>query len=467
MTSSRKSVSASVSDGFDPYLAPLSETVERIQQGGLAPADLLDSSSRRIEELNPDLNAFISIQAPPAADRLSTEGPLAGIPFSIKDLIRTRDLPTTGGSKVFGAGFRSRRDAPLVSRLRKAGAVILGKANLHEFAYGVTNENAHYGPARNPWQAERVAGGSSGGSAVSVAAGMALASIGTDTRGSIRIPAAFCGITGLKPTRGRISTRGVIPLSPLLDHVGPMTRTVADAALVFSVLDLKGEKFFNPSQVDLSIRLGVCSFYLSRLDTEILRAVEAAVEQFRSAGYSVQEVELAGLDETCQASTVIVSAEALAAHREQLAACPDRYDPAVRRRIEAGERFSAVEMVEALQIRRRMVREFRRVFEQVDCLIGAAVPSFPPRVGQDFVEIDGRKEPIVENLVRFNAPQNMAGVPALVLPCGHGRNGLPLAMQLIAGRNREKVLFSVGRHYQQMTDWHRFRPGLPPRLSGA
>ena len=464
---SGKPVSESVPQGFEPYLAPLSETAARARQGQMALAALLDSLSGRIGELNPALNAFISTQAPPTPDRLSAEGPLAGIPFSIKDLIRTRDLPTTGGSKVFGAGFQSRRDAPLVSRLRKAGAIILGKTNLHEFAYGVTNENAHYGAARNPWNSDRVAGGSSGGSAVSLAAGMVLASIGTDTRGSIRIPAAFCGITGLKPTRGRISTRGVIPLSPLLDHVGPMTRTVADAALVFSVLDLKGDRLPTLPQVDLSIRLGVCPFYLAHLDTEILRAVEAAVEQFRSAGYSVQEVEIAGLDEACQASTVIVSVEALAFHREQLAACPEGYDPAVRGRIEAGERFSAVEMVEALQSRRRLKREFRRIFKQVDCLLGAAVPAFPPRIGDDFVEIDGCKEPIVENLVRFNAPQNMAGIPALVLPCGHGRKGLPIAMQLIAGRHREKVLFSLGRHYQQLTDWHRFRPGLPPRLSGA
>jgi aspartyl-tRNA(Asn)/glutamyl-tRNA(Gln) amidotransferase subunit A len=380
------------------------------------------------------------------------------IPISIKDLILTQDLPTTAGSKVIERGYQSTRDALLVHRLRQAGAVIIGKANLHEFAYGVTNENAHFGPARNPWALDRSSGGSSGGSGVSVAAGLAFASIGTDTRGSIRIPSSFCGITGLKPTLGAVPTDGVIPLSTTMDHAGPMTRTVEDSALLFKVLAGRNLPVEAPARDFSDLTLGICEEYLQNVDPSISDVIHAAIKDIGELGMQVKRVNLTRSADAHWASRVIAGSEAAAYHEQYIKTQPQNYDPSVLLRLKKGFQIPAIDLVKAFQIREAVIDEFQEVFKTVDCIVGASVPSLPPRIGEDFLEIGEDKQEVVENLTRMNAPQNVAGVPALVIPCGFVEPGMPVSLQLISNFNREDVLFRIGSGFQRITDWHLRRP---------
>jgi aspartyl-tRNA(Asn)/glutamyl-tRNA(Gln) amidotransferase subunit A len=447
-----------------PGLAGITELVNDITQGRLSPAQIVDTILARIERMNPSLNAYITISADAREDARKAEkavagktklGLLHGIPLSIKDIILCGKMPTTGGSKVFGEGLCG-RDALVVRRLRRAGAVVVGKNNLHEFAFGVTNENAHFGAARNPWNQERIPGGSSGGSAVAVAAGLCCASIGTDTRGSIRIPSACCGTTGLKPTLGLVPTKGVIPLSWTLDHVGPMTRNVEDAARLLQVMSGRRNRDYlrdirNPIG---SLRLGVCEYYLHNLDPEIEAVVRRAIQVFEDAGVRVEEIAIDYLEEALNASDMISRAEAVTYHDRCLREQPESYGAAVRQRLETGYSVTAIEYVKARRVRRHMIDEFKKVFRKVDCLIAAVLPALPPPVRQDFVEINGRREPIVHSFVRLNAPQNVGGVPALALAGGFSRSGLPIGFQLIAGHYQESVLFRLGAYFQRVSDWH-------------
>ncbi len=318
--------------------------------------DILDA----IERHNPSLNAYITVSgdaAIAAAERVEKlvaqkkdPGPLAGVPIAIKDLILTSDAPTTGGSKIFGSGIPAGEDAPVVRRLRKAGAIIIGKTNLHEVALGVTSENEHFGPVRNPWNADHVAGGSSGGSAAAVAAGLCAAAVGTDTRGSIRIPASCCGVTGFKPTYGLLPNEGVVPLSPSLDHVGPMTHTVADAALLLGAMTggRSGvERFLKALRVSSKgLVIGVSEYHLRDLDDEVGRAIDKALKVLRPLVKDIREVELPALDGAQEASAAITAAEAVAYHDRYLKATPSRVWPAgaqaARRRVQGlGARLPA------------------------------------------------------------------------------------------------------------------------------
>lgn len=424
----------------------------------------------RIRRLQPVLNAYISVfdgataQAR-ALERKSaghaTAGPLSGVPISVKDLILTRDAPTTAGSRTFGRGIESRTDAPAVRRLRRAGAILIGKTNLHEIALGVTSENEHFGPVRNPWNPELIVGGSSGGSGAAVAAGMGYGSIGTDTRGSIRIPAACCGITGLKPTRGIVSTDGVIPLSRTLDHVGPMTRSVEDAAFLLGVMTgrraLLHRYLAAVDDPPERLTLGVCDHFFGDLDAEIEAAVREAIALLERRGYPVRSVTIPGIDGAQAASGVITLAEALAYHDERLQAAPEGFGPRIRERLERGYGLSALDLVRAEEQRAALVRGFAGVFDEVDCLVAPTVPAFPHRIGERAVVVGGREFGTVDSFTRLNSPQNMAGVPAVALPCGFSSGGLPIGMQLIGGVGRDEVVLAVGAAYQRETDWQRRR----------
>jgi aspartyl-tRNA(Asn)/glutamyl-tRNA(Gln) amidotransferase subunit A len=418
----------------------------------------------RIRRFDPGLRAFLAVNPrllteARAADRAVAAGrrlgPLHGVPISVKDLILTRGLPTTAGSRAFLDRFPVDRDAPLVRRLRRAGALILGKTNLHEIAMGVTTINEHYGPARNPWDTTRVAGGSSGGSAVAVAAGLGAGSIGTDTRGSIRIPAACCGITGLKPTLGLVSTDGIMPLSWTLDHAGPMTRSVEDAAILLAALTGRGRDT-RSSQAALvrpvtGLRVGICDYYLDGVDPVIGSAVQEAAARFGRSGCRVRPLTIPALEGAQAASAVITGAEAIAYHDETLRERPEGYGPVVRQRLERGYDLKALDLVRAERKRLALISAFDEVFREVDLLIGASIAVLPPR-------IEDRAPGLLDAFTRLNSPQNMAGLPALVLPCGMSPEGLPLAMQLIAARGREDVLLTAGSHWQRETDWHQRRP---------
>lgn len=451
--------------------ATLVEAVKAVSSRTVSVEELATDLQHRLNHIAPALNCFLEVagdlvEQARLIDRRLSQGepvPLAGAFLSVKDLMTVLGTVTTGGSRAPHALRGVQGDATVIRRLREAGAVFVGKANLHEFAFGITSENEHFGPVKNPWNPERVAGGSSGGSAAAVAAGLGNGSVGTDTRGSIRIPSACCGICGLKGTRGAVPLGGVLPLSPSLDHVGPMARTVDDLARLWEVMS--GSRRTRPGEPwdGRQRRLGVAAFYFRKVESEVAAAVDAAVQELARTGCPVAEVMVEGLEEALEASDWLSLAEALAIHEDGLRRHPELYGPRVRARLEGGYRISALQLIRAREIQSRMAREFRRVFRQVDVLAAPTVPIPAPRLGTLSVTWDGEEETLVSAMVRFNAPQNMAGVPALSLPCGFTREGLPVGLQLIAGRGREDLLLEVGRLYQRLTDWHRRQP--PPAAS--
>ena len=439
----------------------------------LSAVELWEHTMARIERLNPELNAYLSLRPGArrdaiAADRRLRRGPspspLCGIPIAMKDLVLSRDQPATAGSRVFGDGVVGERDAPVFRQLRRAGAVIIGRTNLHEIALGVTTVNEHFGPARNPWNAARVAGGSSGGSAVAAAAGLCAGAIGTDTRGSIRIPAACCGIVGLKPTRGLVSTDSVIPLSHTLDHVGPMTRSVVDAAAMLGAmvgrpkLTALWEKATRRSARKL--RVGVSEYHLRDLDSAVHAVVEAALRAIQKLGVRVSNVSIPGINDVQAASIVITASEAVAYHDHALKTDPTVFGPMVRERLQAGYQWTAVDYLKAQEIRERFEQEVRATFESVDILFGATLPVLPPLISDQIARLNGRDVPTVDAMSRFNAVQNMSGNPAMSVPAGFSATGLPVGVQLMAAHGREDLLFSLGAAYQSLTDWHRRRPSL-------
>jgi aspartyl-tRNA(Asn)/glutamyl-tRNA(Gln) amidotransferase subunit A len=333
-------------DPLDPFITAR-ELAAAIRNRRVSATEVTAAALDRIDRLNPSLNAYLAVfdegarRAAARVDRArGTPGPLCGVPVSIKDLILTTDAPTTAGSRIYGAGQVADRDALLVRRLRRAGAIVLGKTNLHEVALGVTTVNEHFGPARNPWDTRRMSGGSSGGSAVALAAGLGPLSIGTDTRGSIRIPAACCGITGLKPTRGLVPLDGVLPLSPTLDHAGPMARTAGDGALLLGVL-AGGDplRFVRAThRVPRRLRLGISAFHLRDLDGEVQRVIETALRRLGRIGGRLREVRVGGVAEAHAASARISAPEAYAVHETVLRERPDGFGPPARggARVERG-----------------------------------------------------------------------------------------------------------------------------------
>lgn len=441
--------------------------VAAIRRRRVSPVELMDATLDRIASLNPSLNAFLAVfgdrarEAAKRAERAVTArrtlGPLHGVPVSVKDLIHTTDGPTTAGSRIFGNGLVAERDATVVRRLRAAGAIVLGKTNLHEVALGVTNVNEHFGPARNPWDQTRMSGGSSGGAAVAVAAGLGPLAVGSDTRGSIRIPAACCGITGLKPTRGLVALDGVFPLSPSLDHVGPMARTAAEcAAMLAAMVGGRGaERWMRAARRSVrGLRVGVSEYHRRDLDPEVERALDAAIRELRRLGCRVRDVAMPALDGAQAASVVISASEAIAIHDPHLRDRPEGYGPLVRRRFEAMYDWRGIDYVRAQETRAAVTEAFARAFADVDCLVGAVVPVPAPPIEALAVRTPGGEAHIVEAFTRLNSPQNMAGVPALALPCGFTRSRLPIGWQIIAPLGRDDVALALGSAYQRATDWH-------------
>jgi aspartyl-tRNA(Asn)/glutamyl-tRNA(Gln) amidotransferase subunit A len=451
----------------------LREAARLVTRRRVSPVELTQGALDRIAALNPSLNAFLTVTGEQALDaarraerrlarRSATPALLPGLPLSVKDLMLTRDARTTAGSRVFGDGLPAGRDAPIVARLRRAGAAILGKTNLHECAFGVTSVNEHFGPARNPWDRERVAGGSSGGSAVAVATGMGLGSVGSDTRGSIRIPAACCGITGLKPTYGLLPVDDVVPLAPTLDHVGPMTRSVEDAALLLGAM--RGSRAAAArylAAVDRKpprLKIGVSEYYLRDADDEIAAAVEEMARDFGRRGWPIHEIEIPDLEGALEASRVIVLGEALGFHERFLRERPGGYGPLVRSRLEGGFALTAVDYVRAEERRVLLTEAMREVFSRIDVLVGAVLPVLPPPLDTTTIRLGGEDVTISEAFCRYNAPQNLTGLPALSVPAGFSRSGLPIGAQLIASWRKEETLLAAGAAYLRETDWHRRTP---------
>jgi len=467
---------------MDPTFLSIEELAPLIRRRKVSPVELLNAVLARIEALNPRLNAYLTVCAESAraeAARAEREimrgrsrGPLHGIPVSLKDNISTRGIRTTAGSKILTEHIPE-EDAAAVRRLRRAGAVIVGKTNLHEFAYGVTTENPHYGPTRNPWDTERIAGGSSGGSAAALAAGLCYASVGTDTGGSIRIPASLCGIVGLKPTYGRVSCSGVVPLAPTLDHVGPLARCVADAAIVLRAIagrDPRDATTLGLPPLELPprlgrppkrLRLGVARDALwQRVDEGVRRAAETAAGFFKQRGAEIIEISLPAVATSAEPSNHIALAEATHYH-QRMGYFPARaadYGNDVRKRLEMGMKVHAVGYLRAFVSRLRARAEFEAAFAQVDAMLAPTVPLPAPRIGEAVVKIEGQEETTRAALLRLCRPANFAGLPAISLPCGFTRAGLPLGLQVIGPPCGEEMVLRIALAYEQVHAWHRKHP---------
>ena len=384
-----------------------------------------------------DLNAFITVTSEAAlaqaraADRElaagQDRGALHGVPLSLKDLIDVAGVPTTAASRVRAAHVAA-ADAVVTARLRAAGAVLVGKTNLHEFALGTTNEDSAYGPARHPLDPGRSPGGSSGGSAVAVATGMSLASIGTDTGGSIRIPSAMCGLVGLKPSPDEIPTGGVVPLSPTLDSVGPMTRSVGDARLLYQVL--RGESP-RPSAGARVRRLGIPrDYFLALLDEQVAAVFERACASIREAGVTLVDVAIPRAGDLAAIYTHIVLSEAAAYHAPALDRQPDAYTPNVRLRLEMGRYILAEDYVRALRGRDRLRADVDAALQGCDALLLPAVAVPATRLGAETVRVGRADEPVRSITLRLTQLFNVTGHPAITLPGGHTPEGLPVGVQL-------------------------------------
>jgi aspartyl-tRNA(Asn)/glutamyl-tRNA(Gln) amidotransferase subunit A len=466
----------------DIFWANISELTEAYRRRTVSPVEVTQALLSRVERLNPTLNAFLSLtperaleqarRAEAEISRAERRGSLHGVPVSVKDLFLTRGIETTAGSLLY-RGWKPDFDATVVSRLREAGAVVIGKTHMHELAYGITNNNPHYGPCRNPWDTERIPGGSSGGSAVAVAAGLSYASFGTDTGGSIRIPASYCGVVGLKPTYGRISRHGVIPLSFQLDHVGPFARSVSDAVMAAEAV--AGFDVSDPSslpdpppvwhrELKASIsewKIGlVRGSFVSRLQPEVQAGVDRAASTLETAGARVEEIEIPNAVEIGEIAHLVQMADGAALYQEQIRQRPEQFGEDVRLLIEQGHFVTAVDYINGQRLRRRFQQELDRLFERVRALLLPATPITAPRLDEQDVHVGGEDEAVGMASTRLVRPFNFAGVPVLTVPCGFSNEGLPLAMQIVARAGDELTALRLGNVYQELTDWHTRRPKL-------
>jgi aspartyl-tRNA(Asn)/glutamyl-tRNA(Gln) amidotransferase subunit A len=441
----------------------------------LSPVELTRFLLDRIATSNTRLNAYLTVceeQALQQAVRAESVfagnrrgksarelGPLFGIPISLKDNIHTAGIRTTAGSKIL-RDFVPLHDAPVVTALKKAGAIILGKTNMHEFAYGVTSNNPHYGPVRNPWDQARIAGGSSGGSAAALAAGLCYGSVGTDTGGSIRIPSSLCGVVGLKPGLGRISVQGVVPLSPTLDVVGPLARSAGDAALLFDpILTCGTNKGSLIPRKTYSSRAGrpklgiPKEFFFDVVNPEVQRAFDRAIRNLKQADASIKEISLPLLPETEEAGNQIAWPEASLYHRQTgwFPAHSADYGEDVRSRLEMGTKVSAIAYLEALQTRKEFIAAFHLALKdsRVDALVVPTTPITAPLIGEESTSINGSLHPTRALLLRLNRPANLAGVPAISVPCGRTTDGLPIGLQFISAVNDELHLLELARNFEQ------------------
>jgi aspartyl-tRNA(Asn)/glutamyl-tRNA(Gln) amidotransferase subunit A len=474
-------------DHMEPDLSTLTlhAALQALRRGDFSSLELTQACLRQIERLDQSINAFITltpelaVQAAMQADALHSIHPsnlndlaLLGIPIALKDLFETEGIRTTGGSRFF-ADLIPAEDAEAVRKLKLAGAVLLGKTNTHEFALGVTGVNPHYGAVKNPWDTSRITGGSSSGSAAAVAVGMCLAALGTDTGGSIRIPASLCGVVGVKPTFGRVSTRGVVPLSWNLDHVGILARTIKDAAIMLHVL--AGFDPHDSASVDapvadylvkldngvgsLRIALGVGE-YIDASDPDVLAALDTSARVYKDLGAQVEKVDLSWISELALANSRMTQADAAAFHRERLGTHPDWFGDDIRQRLEAGAALSSSEYSLARRVQSEGRRRFEMFFTKYDLLLLPSTPIPAPEIaGTGAIEA-------ARQLTRFTSPFNLTGLPALSIPCGLSNNGLPLGLQIVTRHWGEAQLLQAGHAFEHATEWHSHLPEMVKKQMG-
>ena len=439
----------------------------------------------RLEALDRHVHAFVAVTpaealaAAAAADRAlarGTAGALAGVPVAVKDLFAVRGLVRGNGSPAFAGDPPAAADATVVARLRVAGAVVLGTTHMHELAFGPTGVNAALGTPRNPWAADRVPGGSSSGSGAAVAARLVPATLGTDTGGSVRIPSSFCGVTGLKPTYGRVSRAGVTPLAPTLDHVGPLARSVEDLALVVQVI--AGHDPADPSSARVpvpdyparlgrplrGVRLGVPrAFACELIEPEVASAFEAALADLGSAGAATTDVVLPSLEHANAALGATILAEAESALGSLLGSRHARTGLELRVYLALGKMVEAHHYLATQRLRTRLYEEARAAFAHVDLLVLPATPLVAPRPDELVVRLGGHELDAAQAITRLTAPFNLIGLPALSLPCGITPAGMPVGLQLVGPPFAEDRVLAAGHAYQRATHWHERRPPLSER----
>jgi aspartyl-tRNA(Asn)/glutamyl-tRNA(Gln) amidotransferase subunit A len=461
---------------------PMLELARLIKAKQVSPVEVVQAHLDRIAALDGKLRAFITVMEESAraaakaaeAALASPErvGPLHGVPVGLKDLYSTKGVKTTGGSKILG-DWTPPEDATVVSRLRDAGAIVVGKLNMHEFAYGPEGVNPHYGTAWNPWDSvtHRICGGSSSGSGAAVAAGLCPGALGSDTGGSIRIPASLCGISGIKPTYGRVSRAGVLPLAWSLDHVGPMCRSAADCALMLGAMAgydprdpttsvLPVPDYMAALTGDIkSLRVGVLrKFFVESAGASQGQAMEQVVTTLGELGAKIQDVDLTTAELAAAASTAVLAPEAYAYHERWLKERPAEYGADVRERLRVGAFISGPDYVNGQRARALIRNDVDTALHNLDVLIAPTTPIAATTVGAGEVEINGERQPVRPALIRFTRPFNATGHPAASVPCGFTAEGLPIGLQIIGRPFDEATVLRVADAYQRASDWHTRRP---------
>lgn len=447
-----------------------------------SPVEVVDAFLARIEQLDGRLKSYITVsreEARKSAKQAEKDilkgnylGPLHGVPIAVKDIINTKGIRTTSGSKIL-ADFIPREDATVIRKLKEAGAIIIGKANLHEFAYGSTSDNPHFGTVRNPWDLDRIPGGSSGGSAAAVAASLCGGALGSDTGGSIREPSSFCGTVGLKPTYGRVSKFGVASLAWSLDHIGPMTKNVEDAALMLNAIAGKDEKDASTSSAPIpdytkalgktvkGLRIGIQKeYFFEDIDSQVLQSANKALTVLRGLGMAVEEVSLPYVKYAPTLIWVLIGAEAVSCHEEFFRTRIEDYGRDVRSNLEIAQFFTAAQYLRSQRIRSLLKDNVLEVLRKVDVLVSPTTPVTAPKIGQRELKVGERMSTVVAELRRMSCPFNLAGLPAISVPCGFDSSGLPIGLQIVGKPFDEETVLKVAHAYESNTDWHKKRPAI-------
>jgi aspartyl-tRNA(Asn)/glutamyl-tRNA(Gln) amidotransferase subunit A len=453
-----------------------------VQSKEISPVEIIEAHLTRIDATEPVLNSFITLladQARKAARQAEKDiqagrykGPLHGIPVALKDLYNTGGVRTTSGSRIFDT-FIPAEDCTVAAKFHQAGAILLGKLNMHQFAYGPTGENPDYGHMHNPWNPDMVTGGSSGGSGSAAAAGQCTITTGSDTGGSIRIPAALCGIVGLKPTYGLVSRYGLSALSWSLDHPGPMTRTVEDTAITMNVIAGHDPRDVASAKVDIpdytsaltgdvkGLRIGIVKEYFEApLDPQVRKAVMDAISLLESMGAEVKEVSYPMFNQSQAISSTVLMAEATAYHRDLLEKDGHQLYEPVRQRLEAGLFISAAEYLRAQQARSIFDQQGRRLLDEVDLLAGPTEPITAPEILASKVMAGEQEVGVVGALTQYTRPYNINGFPAVSVPCGFSDDGMPIGLQLAGRPFDELTVLRAAHAYEQANDWHTRRPPI-------
>lgn len=452
------------------YYKTISQLAPKLEKQELSPVEVTRMMLERIEVVDEQLNSYITVmkevalaQAKQAEREIAKghhRGRLHGVPIALKDLLNTKGIRTTAGSQVLAEHIPN-EDATVVTKLREAGAILLGKLNMHEFAFGVTNKNDYFGKTRNPWDVERTPGGSSGGSGAAVAAGLAFAALGSDTGGSIRTPSALNGIYGLKPTFGRVSKYGAIPLAWSLDHIGPMTRSVEDLAIVLQ--SIAGFDKNDPTTVNRivpdyesslnmnisGLRVGVpTNYFFDFIEDEVALSVKVAINQLEKLGATLVEVTIPELELSEYSELVTIQSEAAAYHYDTLQGKSHLYGNDVRTTLQAGQLVTAVQYVKAQQVRRLLQEALVRVFKEIDVIAAPTVSMVAPKWKESFKMIQGESKAVAAEFVRFAAPANLTGIPSLSVPTGFSSERLPIGMQLMGRPFEESTLLAIAAAFE-------------------